>query len=42
MLCGSLAMQKDVMEILKHICENKLGKPLSHFQAHSQILSDCY
>ncbi|MEA5461701.1 PepSY domain-containing protein [Arcicella sp. LKC2W] len=42
MLCGSLAMQRDVMEILKHICEHELRQPLSHYQAHAQILSDCY
>ncbi len=42
MLCGSLAMQKDVLDLLETICQTKLGQPVSHYQAHSQILMDCY
>ncbi|QKZ12580.1 PepSY domain-containing protein [Spirosoma sp. KUDC1026] len=42
MLCGSLAMQKDVLDLLETICQTKLGKPLSYYQSHSQILMDCY
>jgi sulfite reductase (NADPH) flavoprotein alpha-component len=42
MLCGSLAMQKDVLNLLETICQDKLGHPLSHYQSHGQILMDCY
>jgi len=42
MLCGSLAMQKDVLDLLETICQDKLGQPLSHYQSHGQILMDCY
>ncbi|GAB3987822.1 hypothetical protein GCM10028807_09200 [Spirosoma daeguense] len=42
MLCGSLAMQKDVLTLLDDLCQHKLGKPLSYFQAHNQVLTDCY
>lgn len=42
MICGSLAMQKDVMVVLEQICEKELSQSLSHYQAHEQILSDCY
>ncbi len=42
MLCGSLAMQKDVMFLLENICQKELNQPLSYFQAHQQIRSDCY
>jgi sulfite reductase (NADPH) flavoprotein alpha-component len=42
MLCGSLAMQKDVLNLLETICQDKLGQPLSHYQSHGQILMDCY
>jgi len=42
MICGSLAMQKNVMEILETICQLKTGHSVSHFQSHDQILTDCY
>lgn len=42
MLCGSLAMQKDVLDWLDTICQARLGQSISHYQAHSQILMDCY
>ncbi|RZL99780.1 MAG: hypothetical protein EOO88_59300 [Pedobacter sp.] len=42
MLCGSLSMQKDVIELLDRICEQKTGKGISHFQSHGQVLMDCY
>lgn len=41
MICGSLAMQNQVLELLDSICVN-LGQPLSHFQANDQIKMDCY
>lgn len=42
MLCGSLSMQNDVIELLNHIGQSKLGKSISHYQSHGQILMDCY
>ncbi|MGV3559570.1 PepSY domain-containing protein [Larkinella arboricola] len=42
MICGSLAMQKDVLELLGTTCQTKLGKSLSVYQSHGQILMDCY
>jgi sulfite reductase (NADPH) flavoprotein alpha-component len=42
MLCGSLAMQKDVMEVLNTICETRLNNSLSFYQSRDQIRTDCY
>ncbi|MFC5412418.1 PepSY domain-containing protein [Larkinella bovis] len=42
MICGSLAMQKDVFDLLETICQTKLGKSVSIYQSHRQILTDCY
>ncbi|GAB3943218.1 hypothetical protein GCM10028805_09100 [Spirosoma harenae] len=42
MICGSLAMQKDVLALLESICQKKLGQPVSVYQSHGQILMDCY
>jgi len=42
MLCGSLSMQHDVIAWLETVCQEKNGKPISHYQSHSQVLMDCY
>lgn len=42
MICGSLAMYKDVSVVLEQICKEKTNYNLAHFQANGQILSDCY
>jgi sulfite reductase (NADPH) flavoprotein alpha-component len=42
MICGSLAMQRDVMELLDTVCQQQMGKSLSYFQSHEQVLTDCY
>lgn len=42
MICGSLAMQKDVFELLEKICQSGTGNSISHYQSHDQILTDCY
>ncbi|QMW04668.1 PepSY domain-containing protein [Spirosoma foliorum] len=42
MICGSLAMQKDVLELLESICQTKLGQSVSVYQSHSLVLMDCY
>lgn len=41
MICGSLAMQNQVLALLDSIAA-KLGQPLSHFQSNGQIKMDCY
>lgn len=42
MICGSLSMQQNVIELLETICQNKNNKSVSFYQAHDQILMDCY
>jgi len=42
MLCGSLAMQKDVLRLLDSICAAFTHHPIGYFQSHGQILMDCY
>ena len=42
MICGSLAMQKDIIELLEPICLEKTGHEVSFYQSHHQIRTDCY
>ncbi|CAM3940129.1 PepSY domain-containing protein [Mucilaginibacter galii] len=42
MICGSLSMQKDVMDLLETICQEQLNQPVSYYQSHGQIMMDCY
>jgi sulfite reductase (NADPH) flavoprotein alpha-component len=42
MLCGSLAMQQSVMEVLATICAAHTNNTLQYYQAQGQILTDCY
>jgi len=42
MICGSLAMQKDVLKLLENVVATHNKKSLSYYQSHSQILMDCY
>ncbi|MET1056190.1 MAG: PepSY domain-containing protein [Pedobacter sp.] len=42
MICGSLAMQTDVMQLLDVISLEYTKKSISYFQSHNQILTDCY
>jgi sulfite reductase (NADPH) flavoprotein alpha-component len=42
MLCGSLSMQNNVVELLEEICKNRLDKTVSYYQSRSQVLMDCY
>ncbi|WP_209406065.1 PepSY domain-containing protein [Pseudozobellia sp. WGM2] len=42
MICGSIAMQKEVLQKLQLLCSAKLGKDLSHYQNRKQIKMDCY
>lgn len=41
MLCGSLAMQKDVLALLSAIAL-ETGQPISYYQARGQVKTDCY
>ena len=42
MLCGSLAMQKGVLQALNTICETYNQKPLRYYQENKQLKMDCY
>lgn len=42
MICGSLAMQKDVETILDNLCQEKKMKSISEYKNNGQILTDCY
>ncbi|MCX2473905.1 PepSY domain-containing protein [Pedobacter sp. MC2016-05] len=42
MLCGSLSMQKDVIELLDQLCQQDQQKSISYYQSRGQILMDCY
>ncbi len=42
MICGSLAMQRDVEIVIEEICLMKNMHPLSHYKARGQLLTDCY
>jgi len=42
MLCGSLAMQKGVLQVLNTICETYNQKPLRYYQENKQLKMDCY
>ena len=42
MLCGSLSMQNNVVELLENIRQTNFGKSVSYYQSHGQVLMDCY
>lgn len=42
MLCGSIAMQREVIDILEQITTELTGKPLSYYQNKSRLRMDCY
>ena len=42
MICGSLAMQKDVEAVLDTLCLDKTGKGIADYKANGQVLTDCY
>jgi sulfite reductase (NADPH) flavoprotein alpha-component len=42
MICGSLTMQKDLIELFESICQDHHQQSVSFYQAHNQILMDCY
>ncbi len=42
MICGSLAMQHKVLEVLEKITKSHLGVSLNQFELNGQVLMDCY
>lgn len=42
MICGSLAMQKDVETVLDAICKSGTQHDIAYYKSKGQILSDCY
>ena len=42
MICGSIAMQNEVLKILEELCQNHADQTLSFYQNRGQILMDCY
>ncbi len=42
MVCGSLAMQKEVLFFIDKVCLEVLNTPMSQFQKNKQIKVDCY
>ena len=42
MICGSLSMQHDVLDILEEISSINLDQPLSEFENNGHLLLDCY
>ncbi|MFT5737290.1 MAG: sulfite reductase (NADPH) flavoprotein alpha-component [Maribacter sp.] len=41
-ICGSLAMQNEVLNVLNTISKTHLNKPLSEFEGTEQLKMDCY
>ena len=42
LICGSLAMQKDVEAVLDALCTTKTGKTIFDYKTNGQVLTDCY
>ncbi|HKO78671.1 MAG TPA: hypothetical protein VJU52_15750, partial [Flavobacterium sp.] len=42
MICGSLAMQRDVESTLENLCQDKTTMSILDYKANGQILTDCY
>lgn len=42
MICGSLAMQKDVESVLDELCLTKSTTGIAAYKSNGQVLSDCY
>lgn len=42
MICGSIAMQNEVLNVLEEIANSKLNVPLSKFEQKEQLKMDCY
>ena len=42
MICGSLAMQNNVLNTLENICMRINNTPLQHYKEKNQLKMDCY
>lgn len=42
MICGSIAMQRNVELVLDSICQKAHGKKIAYFKNRGQVLVDCY
>lgn len=42
MICGSLAMQRDVESALEDLCQERTDIRLMDYKANGQVLTDCY
>ncbi|MBF8150062.1 PepSY domain-containing protein [Winogradskyella sp. F6397] len=42
MICGSIAMQNRVLDVLNSITKTHLSQPLSDFETNGQLKMDCY
>ncbi|GGG39152.1 NADPH flavoprotein [Dokdonia pacifica] len=42
MICGSLAMQYQVLELLEQVSNEELKRPLIYFEKNQQLFMDCY
>lgn len=42
LICGSISMQREVIDALTKICEENGLKPLNHYQKRGQVKMDCY
>ncbi len=42
MICGSVAMQQELLTVLENISKTYLGVPLSEFEQKEQLKMDCY
>ncbi|MFV8375364.1 PepSY domain-containing protein [Flavobacterium sp. LB1P71] len=42
MICGSLAMQKDVESVLDALCLTRATMGIADYKANGQVLTDCY
>lgn len=42
LICGSLTMQNEVLDVLEDISQKQLQQPLSEFEQRGQLKMDCY
>lgn len=42
MICGSITMQREVIDILEELCFSYNNRPLSYYQKRNQLRMDCY
>lgn len=42
MICGSISMRNDLLNVLRSLCENHLSNTLEAYETNGQIRIDCY